>query len=138
MYTRRILMHKILQMEIVDKEKQTFFEETRNLVEEYVEDRLLLLKLQAGERTARVVSNLYIMFAIGLLLFIILLIITVIAGYFLAYLTGNFIVGFGIVAALYVVLIFVLYFMHKRFLQKRVMDSVVKLIFDKKDEPNAI
>ena len=125
-------------MEIVDKEKQTFFEETRNLVEEYVEDRLLLLKLQAGERTARVVSNLYIMFAIGLLLFIILLIITVIAGYFLAYLTGNFIVGFGIVAALYVVLIFVLYFMHKRFLQKRVMDSVVKLIFDKKDEPNAI
>jgi uncharacterized RDD family membrane protein YckC len=124
-------------MEIMDKEKQTFFEETRKLVEDYVEDRLLLFKLQAGEKTARVVSKLYIMLAIGLLLFIILMIVTVIAGYFLAYLTGNFIVGFGIIAALYVVLIFVLYFMHKRFLGKRVMDAVIKLIF-KKEEPHAI
>lgn len=125
-------------MEIMDQEKQTFFEEARNLVEDYVEDRLLLLKLQAGEKAARLVSKLYIMFFLGLLVFIVLLIITVIAGYFLAFLTDNFIVGFGIIAILYIVLIFVLYFMHKRFLGKRVMNAVIKLIFDKKDEPNAI
>ena len=125
-------------MEIMDKEKQTFFEETRLLVEDYVEDRILLFKLQAGEKAAKLMSRLYIMFAIGLLLFIVLLILTVIAGYFLAFLTDNFIVGFGIVAILYVIAIFVIYSMHKRFLEKRVMDAVIKLIFDKKDEPHAV
>ena len=125
-------------MEIMDKEKQTFFEETRLLVEDYVEDRILLFKLQAAEKTATLMSRLYIMVAIGLLLFIVLLILTVIAGYFLAFLTDNFIVGFGIVAILYVIAIFILYSMHKRFLGKRVMDAVIKLIFDKKDEPHAV
>lgn len=122
----------------MDEEKRTFFEETRTLVEDYVEDRILLFKLQAGEKAAKLVSKVYIGLAIGLLMFIVLLIITVIAGYFLAFLTGNFIVGFGIIAALYVILIFVLYFMHKRFLGKRVMNAFIKLIFEKKEETNAI
>lgn len=125
-------------MEILDKEKQTFFEETRTMVEDYVDDRILLFKLQASEKAAKLVSGFYIMFLIGLLLFIVLLILTVIAGYFLAFLTDNFIVGFGIMVIFYVIVIFVLYSMHKRFLGKRVMDAVVKFIFENKDEPNAI
>ena len=125
-------------MDIIDKEKQSFFEETRLLVEEYVEDRIYLFKLQAGEKVAKLVSGFYIMFFIGLLLFIILLIVTVIVGYFLAYLTDNFIIGFGIVALVYVVMIFVLYSMHKRFLGKRVMDSVIKMIFENKEDTHAV
>ena len=125
-------------MDILEKEKQTFFEETRNLVEGYVEDRILLFKLQTGEKIAKMVSSLYIMFIIGLLLFVILLILTVIAGYFLAFLTDNFIVGFGIVAVIYVILIFIVYSMHKKFLGRRVMNSVIKLIFENKDETNAV
>ena len=122
----------------MDKDKQTFFEETRNLVEGYVEDRILLFKLQTGEKAAKLVSSFYIMFFIGLLLFIILLILTVIAGYFLAFLTNNFIIGFGIVAVIYVILIFIVYSMHKKFLGKRVMDSVIKLLFENKDETHAV
>jgi polyferredoxin len=125
-------------MEILDKEKQTFFEETRNLVEGYVEDRILLFKLQTGEKIAKMVSSFYIMFIIGLLLFVILMILTVIAGYFLAFLTDNFIVGFGIVAVIYVILIFIIYSMHKKFLGKRVMNNVIKLLFENKEETNAV
>ncbi len=124
-------------MEILDKEKQTFFEETRKLAEDYVDDRMLLFKLQASEKTATLISRLYIMVLLGILLFVVLLILTVIVGYFLAFLTDNFAIGFGIVAVIYIVLIFVLYEMHKRFLGKRVMDSVIKFIFENKDEPNA-
>lgn len=125
-------------MNIIDKEKQSFFEETRKLVEEYVEDRIYLFKLQTGEKLAKLMSNLYIVFFIGLLLFIILLILTVIVGYILAFLTDNFIIGFGIVALIYVGLIFIVYQMHKKFLGKKIMDAVVKLIFENKDETNAI
>ncbi len=125
-------------MKMLEKEKETFFEEARHLVEDYMEDRILLLRLQAGEQVAKLVSSLYIMFAIGLLLFIILLILTVIAGYFLSALTGNFAVGFGIVIIIYVVAIFVLYFMHRSFLGKYVTNAIIKLMFDKKDEPHAI
>ena len=113
-------------MEILEKDKQTFFEETRNIVEGYVEDRILLAKLQTGEKIARLVSSFYIMFIVGLLLFVILLILTVIAGYFLAFLTNNFIIGFGIVAVIYVILIFIIYTMHKKFLGKKVMDMEIK------------
>ncbi len=123
---------------MLDKEKQSFFEETRGLVEDYVEDRILLLKLQAGEQVAKLVSSIYIMFAIGILMFIILLIITVITGYILSEITGNFAIGFGIVVLLYIVAIFVLYFMHKKFLGKYVMNKVIKLFFDQKEETNAI
>lgn len=125
-------------MEIMDKDKQTFFEETRNLVEGYVEDRILLFKLQTGEKIAKLVSSFYIIFFIGLLLFIILLILTVIAGYFLAFLTDNFIIGFGIVAVIYVILIFIVYTMHKKFLGKRVMNAVIKLLFESKEETHAV
>lgn len=125
-------------MDILEKEKQTFFEETRNLVEGYVEDRILLFKLQTGEKIAKMVSSSYIMLIIGLLFFVILLILTVIAGYFLAFLTNNFIIGFGIVAVFYVILIFIVYSMHKKFLGKRVMDSVIKLLFENKEETNAV
>lgn len=125
-------------MNIMDTEKQTFFEETRSMAEDYVEDRILLFKLQASEKAAKMASRLYIVLALGLLLFIVLLIITVLAGYFLAFLTDNFLVGFGIVAIIYIILIFVLYFMHKRFLGKYVMNAVIKLLFEKKDDTNVI
>ena len=121
----------------MDKEKQTFFEETRNIVEGYVEDRILLFKLQTGEKIARLVSSFYIMFIVGLLLFVILLILTVIAGYFLAFLTNNFIIGFGIVAVIYIILIFVVLAMHKKFLGQKVMDATIKLLFENKDETHA-
>lgn len=114
--------------------KQSFFEETRSLVEDYVEDRILLLKLQASEKVAKLVSVLYIGFAIGLMLFVILIIFTFLAGYFLSFVTDNFLIGFGLVAILYIFLIFVVYYMHKRFLGRYVADKVVKLIFDKKDD----
>ncbi len=123
---------------MLEKEKQSFFEEAKTQVENYLEDRLLLLKLQATEKMAKVASRLYIMLAIGLLLFIVLMIVTVIVGYFLAFLTDNFIVGFGIVALLYIVAIFILYFLHKKFLGKYVMDRVIQLMFDNKDETDAI
>ncbi len=124
-------------MDIIDKEKQTFFEETRVMVEEYVDDRVLLFKLQASEKVARLVSRMYILFILGILLFVVLLIITVIVGYFLAFLTDNFIIGFGIVGIVYLALILVLYQMHKRFLGKRVMNAVVKTLFETNNEDNA-
>jgi len=124
-------------MDIIDKEKQTFFEETRVMVEEYVDDRVLLFKLQASEKVARLVSRMYILFILGILLFVVLLIITVIVGYFLAFLTDNFIIGFGIVGIMYLALILVLYQMHKRFLGKRVMNAVVKTLFETNHEDNA-
>ena len=84
------------------------------------------------------VSSFYIMFIIGLLLFIVLMILTVIAGYFLAFLTDNFIIGFGIVAVIYVILIIIIYSMHKKFLGKRVMNNVIKLLFENKEETHAV
>jgi hypothetical protein len=48
-------------------EKENFFVEMKDMVEEYAEDRILLLKLQATEKAARVSSSLFLGIVVGAL-----------------------------------------------------------------------
>lgn len=65
----------------MQEEKKGFFEETEELVENYVNDRLLLLKLQAAEKTANIVSVLVSGILIGVVAFFILLFVSLMLGY---------------------------------------------------------
>ncbi len=113
-------------------EKEGFFVETKQLIEEYVEDRLLLLKLQLTEKAAKVSSIVFIAAAVGFILLLLSMIISFIAGYYLSKAVGSYAGGFGILAAFYVLLIIILIYMHRNFLSKYISDKVVKMSFDKK------
>jgi energy-coupling factor transporter transmembrane protein EcfT len=114
-------------------EKEGFFVETKEMVEQYVEDRLLLLKLQTTEKAAKASSFIFIALAVTFLCLILIMIISFILGYVLSKAVGSYVGGFGILAAIYIILIFILLYLNKKFIAKKIADTVVKFSFDNKE-----
>ena len=114
-------------------EKESFFVEMKDMLEEYAEDRLLLLKLQATEKVAKVSSSLFIAVLTGAVGLIVFMIISFIGGYYLSMAVNSYPGGFGILGGIYVLLIFILLFVHKKYTSKIVSDKIVKFSFDSKE-----
>jgi uncharacterized membrane protein YdjX (TVP38/TMEM64 family) len=116
------------------KKQDSFFTDTRNELEAYLQDRLLLIKLQTVEKTSQVAGKLFSALIIALLSFFILLFISIMAGYFFAQVTGSLYIGFGIVAAFYIILLLVVLKLRKQVIERRVTDEIIQTIFDKTDD----
>ena len=114
-------------------EKEGFFVQMKELMQEYVEDRLLLVKLQLTEKVAKASSMLFITLAVGFLSLLLFMIVSFIAGYLLSQAVDSYPVGFGILAAIYVVLIVLLLWVHKKYMAKIVADNVVKFSLQSKE-----
>lgn len=120
----------------MEQQEQAFFTESRKKVEEYVQDRILLMRLQIVEKVSRLSTMLFSGIIIALLSFFILLFISIMAGYLFASLTGSLYIGFGIVALFYIILLIVIIKLKKRVIDKTVTDIVIKVFFDKVEEEN--
>ena len=107
-----------------------FLEETQDLLEEYVNNRLQLLKLQTAEKSAKLISFVFVALAIALLFFFILLFISIMAGYYFAEKTGSQVYGFGIVACFYILLLLVVLLLRKKLVDKYISDKVIKIFFE--------
>ena len=116
-------------------DKQSFFKETQQLAEQYIQERLLLLKYQTAERTAGIVSALLLGLCLGSLFFLITLVGSSMAIYFLAQLTSNWYAGFSIVLGLYVLILLVVYLKRKA-LRTYFSDMIVGLFFSGTQDPN--
>lgn len=117
----------------MEETNDDFFTESKQELEQYIQDRILLLKLQASEKTARLVALLFSMLIIALLVFFILLFLSTMTGYYFAGITGSLYAGFGIVAAFYVCILILLIITRKRF-DKKIINAVIRIFFDKTDE----
>jgi len=111
-----------------------FFEETQELLEDYVNNRLQLIKLQTAEKSAKLVTLIFAGLVIGLLSFFILLFVSMMAGYYFSEVTHSQFYGFGIVALFYIILLISVIYMRKKFLDTYISDMVVKIFFDSNDD----
>lgn len=111
-------------------ETPSFFEETQDLVESYVSNRLRLLKLQTAEKSSRVVTLVFAGIVIGILSFFILLFTSIMAAYYFSEKMHSQFYGFGTVALIYVVLLVLALYLRKKFLDKYIFGRVVKILFD--------
>ena len=118
------------------EEQQNFFAESKIALEKYITDRILLLKLQSAEKISKLVALMFTGFLTGLLTFFVLLFLSIMGGYFFASLTGSMYLGFGIVGAIYLILLIVLLTLGKNFLSKFVTNLVIKIFFDQKTDEN--
>ena len=114
-------------------EKEGFFVETKEMVEQYVEDRLLLLKLQATEKAAKASSFIFITLAVSFISLILVMIISFIIGYYLSQAVGSYPAGFAILAGIYILIIFLLLYVNKKFIAKKIADTIVKFSFENKE-----
>ncbi|HEX8334854.1 MAG TPA: phage holin family protein [Segetibacter sp.] len=113
----------------METERKNFFEETRELATKYIDDRLLLIKLQAAEKAAKFSSMLFKAIVVGVIFFFILSIISFLIGYYLSLWTGSFLLGFGILVVIYIIILLVILSAHKKYLHKKIVDKMIELFF---------
>lgn len=113
-----------------DNEKD-FFGDTHTLLTEYVDDRILLLKIQAAEKSGKLISTLVTMAVVALFSFMILIFLSLMGGYYFAELTGSKVAGFGIIAAIYVFVLLVFLVLNRSVFSKRINNLVIRIFFER-------
>ncbi len=114
-----------------EEQETSFFKESRQQLEQYVQDRVLLLKLQMVEKASQLIALLFTGLTLALLAFFILLFVSIMAGYFFANVTGSLYIGFGIVALFYILLFILIVSLRKKVIEKHIVDAVIKIFMDK-------
>ncbi|MBI2283771.1 MAG: phage holin family protein [Bacteroidetes bacterium] len=120
----------------MEENTESFFAASKKDLEGYVQDRIWLLKLQAGEKISRIIAVLVSILLIGLLSFFVLLFLSLMAGYYFSGLTGSLFTGFGIITGLYILLLVAIILGRKR-IEAKVIDLVIRIFFDKTPEKDA-
>lgn len=112
-------------------EKGNYFQETKYKLNQYFQQRVLLLRLQAADKVSGIASTLITIVLIVLIGLFMLIFLSITAGYWLAGVTGSLTIGFGIVALFYLlVFLFVIFFL-KKMLQNFFINKLIKLIHKK-------
>ena len=115
-------------------DQKNFFEESKDAIKRYLQDRLLLLKLQLTEKIAKLISVMFACLMIAVLIFFIILFLSIMAGFYFASLTGSNFWGFGIVAAFYLILLIIIIILRKKVLQKSIINMIIAIMFEKTKE----
>lgn len=112
-------------------EKETdYFIDSKVKIKEYVQDRLLLLKLEMVEKTSKLVSVMFIGLLITVLSFFIILFLSFMAGYYFASVTHSLYLGFGIVCGFYILLLVFMVLTGRKMLHTYITNTVIRTIFD--------
>lgn len=107
------------------------FENIRKDIQEYIEVKLDLLKLQAAENISGVISKVMLSVILILMLSIILLFLSLAAGYFMASVLNSNELGFLCVAGFYTLLLLIILAFRKKIIERPVIKSVIKVFFHK-------
>jgi hypothetical protein len=87
------------QQQHTEEKKENFFSESKKLLENYVHDRILLLKLEWSKKAANASAGIANGVILGVLGVFSLIFFSITLGFVFSKLTGSFIWGFGIVTA---------------------------------------
>lgn len=115
---------------MAENTNEDFFESSQHLLQQYVKDRLLLLKMDTAEKTAKLASLFSVFIIIASLCSLILIFLSIAMGYFFAEKTGSLFYGFGIVALFYLVLLILVLIIKKKYLETFVTNTVIKVFFE--------
>jgi hypothetical protein len=116
--------------------KDGFFGESKQKITEYIQDRLLLLKLDTVERGANIIATMFTILMIALFSFFVLLFLSVMAAYLFGELLGHIFWGFGIVAGIYIILLAILIVYRKKFIHRTLMNTIINIVFEQTSEEN--
>jgi hypothetical protein len=115
------------------EEKENFFTESKAAVKAYIEDRILLLKLQATDKASKAVAGL----VTGVLLLVFgvfaLMLLSITGGFFFSGLTGSFVAGFGIMTGIFVLLIVLLLATGKKLIRRPIINGIINGAFGKNE-----
>lgn len=117
----------------MEDQTTNFFKDYRNKVEEYVEDRLLLLRLKSVRKISTLIVQMVGAAFLALLSCFIILFVSIMLGFFLGHLLDSYYAGFGIVTLLFI-LTFVFSVIYRKKLMRKVISGIIDIILDKKED----
>jgi len=113
-------------------EEENYFRETRRRLKQYIQQRLLLIRLLAAEKVSRMAAAIITAVFVVLVGLFLLIFVSITAGLWLGDITGSLTTGFGIVALFYLLVFLFLIFFMKKILQNFFVNKFIEL-FHKKD-----
>ena len=105
-----------------------FFNEAKQELEDYIQNRILLAKMQVADKVSDKVAAGALMTILGVLLVFALIFGGVMAAYYLTDLTGSLVKGFGYVAAFFLGLA-LLVLIFRKAIAGGVRNSIIKNLF---------
>jgi hypothetical protein len=118
----------------MEERKERFFAETEELIERYIKDRLLLIRIDAAEKGAKLAAHFVTGMLLAVLFFFIIMFLSIMAGYYFSEVTGSQFYGFGIIAGFYVVVFAALLLVRKRYIFPFLINMVIKTVFDQNND----
>lgn len=106
-------------------------EKIRKDLQEYVEVRLDLIRLQTAESIARMMSDTAKIVVVGYILFFILLFLSMAAGYLFAELFDSYTMGFLSVALFYLIVLILFLIFREKIIDRPIIKAILKLFFPK-------
>ena len=115
-------------------EQPNTYNELKQLIADYVEARIELIKLDVFEKVAKVTAALFSSVVVALLGFFLLFFLSMSAGFYLARLFDNEAIGFLIVTGFYLLLFAIVISRKKDFMEKYFIDRVIGELTRKEEE----
>ena len=115
----------------MDAEKQGFFKDMKQLGEEYVTERINLVKLQAAEKAARMSAVFVTGIVLGILVFFVLLFLSLLGAYAIYDASGNVYLALGSVAGFYFLIAIIVQLTKSSQIYPAVTNAVIKMLFEK-------
>lgn len=117
----------------MEEPTNSFFKEYRNKIEDYVDDRLLLLRLKSVRKISTLIVQMVGAAFLAILSCFIILFISIMLGFFLGHLLDSYYAGFGIVTLLFI-LTFIFSIVFRKKLMRRIISGIIDIILDKKED----
>jgi len=111
-----------------------FFEDTHVLLTNYIEDRILLTKIEATKKSSKLISSSLVLVIVIVFLFFVFLFAGLMGGYFLADKLGSLYKGFGLMSAIYLAILTLFLFFFKQSLINTVSNNIIKVFFEHTEE----
>lgn len=129
-----ILKRKRLPNPEAMDEKPTVITELRQLITEYFDARLKLIKLETFEKIAKVTAVLFSSLVVALLGFFLLFFLSMSAGFYLGKIFDSLALGFLAVTGLYLILFVFILYMKKDLLENFLIERIIGELTKKEDE----
>ncbi|MDO9257794.1 MAG: phage holin family protein [Bacteroidales bacterium] len=119
-------------------EKSPVISELRQLITEYFDARLKLIKLETFEKIAKVTAVLFSSLVVALLGFFLLFFLSMSLGFFLGKIFDSMALGFLSVTGLYLILFMLVLFMKKDLMENFLIERIIGELTKKEDDDEQI
>jgi uncharacterized membrane protein YcgQ (UPF0703/DUF1980 family) len=111
-------------------ESNQFFGETKKELQDYLNKRVLLIKMQVSDKAARLVASAIVYFMLAFFSMCVFFFLSMVGVYYFAGIYGNDMrIGFAIMAGVYLLVLLIIYLFRKK-IAGSVTDTVLKALFN--------